>query len=164
MLYSHKINTPIGAMLAISDKEVLYLLEFLDCKKLDNKIGKLKQKLGLEILFGVTEPIKSIEKELSLYFMGKLKQFKAPVKFLGTPFQNNVWQQLMEIPCGKTWSYLDLAKVVNNPKGFRAVALANSKNQMPIIVPCHRVINSNGKLGGYAGGLSRKQWLLRHEE
>src|SRR5262249_15448886 len=81
----------------------------------------------------------------------------------GSPFQNAVWDALLTIPPGETWSYAKLAQVVGRPKAVRAAGTANGCNQLAIVIPCHRVINADGKLGGYAGGLPRKQWLLEHE-
>ena len=86
-----------------------------------------------------------------------------PLDTQGTPFQNGVWQALLSVPFGKTMTYGDIAKQLNNPKAVRAVGAANGKNPISIIVPCHRIIGANSKLTGYAGGLERKSWLLKHE-
>ena len=101
--------------------------------------------------------------ELMEYFAGKRKIFDVPVYQEGTDFQKNVWAELLKIPFGKTVSYNDIAKAIGNQKSIRAVGAANGKNQISIIVPCHRVIGSDGSLTGYAGGLWRKEWLLKHE-
>lgn len=101
--------------------------------------------------------------QLIQYFNGALRQFDLPIHQEGTAFQQDVWNQLMTIPFGKTISYLDLARQLGDPKAIRAAASANGKNQIAIIVPCHRVIGSNRSLVGYAGGLWRKKWLLEHE-
>jgi AraC family transcriptional regulator of adaptative response/methylated-DNA-[protein]-cysteine methyltransferase len=95
-----------------------------------------------------------------LYFQGKLKEFKTPIALNGTPFQKQVWEELLKIPYGQTISYKDLAIAVGNPRGCRAVAQANGANNLAVIIPCHRVINHNGRIGGYGGGLDRKKWLL----
>lgn len=97
------------------------------------------------------------------YFAGKRTTFTLPIAAQGTPFQQRVWQALQTIPYGESWSYQDLANAIDNPKATRAVGLANSKNPISIIVPCHRVIGKNGKLTGYSGGLERKQALLKLE-
>lgn len=97
------------------------------------------------------------------YFAGQRQQFKLPLNPVGTTFQKQVWQALQAIPYGSTTSYLQLAKNLGNPKAIRAVAAANGKNPLWIVVPCHRVIGSNGALVGYAGGLHVKKWLLAHE-
>ena len=101
--------------------------------------------------------------QLDGYFNGRLLKFDLPVKQEGTLFQQNVWSVLTGIPFGKTVSYGDVAKKLNNPQAVRAVGAANGKNKVWIIVPCHRVIGANGSLTGYAGGISRKKWLLEHE-
>ena len=101
--------------------------------------------------------------QLQAYFAGNLQQFSLPLAAGGTAFQQQVWQALTTVPYGKTASYGDIAKAINNPKGVRAVGLANGKNPIGIIVPCHRVIGANGTLTGYAGGVDKKAWLLVHE-
>ncbi|WP_339916129.1 methylated-DNA--[protein]-cysteine S-methyltransferase [Yeosuana marina] len=101
--------------------------------------------------------------QLKEYFEGQRKQFDLKLNPQGTDFQKKVWDKLLEIPCGKTLSYLELSKQLGDVNAIRAVANANGKNPIWIIIPCHRVIGSNGSLTGYAGGLQRKQWLLEHE-
>lgn len=100
---------------------------------------------------------------MAAYFAKELTQFELPLCASGTLFQQQVWQALTTVPYGKTASYGDIAKAINNPKGVRAVGLANGKNPLGIIVPCHRIIGANGTLTGYAGGLDKKAWLLAHE-
>ena len=102
--------------------------------------------------------------QLTEYFAGKRKTFSIPLAPSGTPFQQQVWTQLQNIPYGKTISYAQLAQMVDNPKACRAVGSANGKNPIPIIIPCHRVITSNGGLGGFAYGLDMKKWLLELEQ
>lgn len=101
--------------------------------------------------------------QLQNYFNGKLKTFALPLDWKGTSFQEQVWTALTQIPYGKTNSYLDIARAIGNAKAVRAVGGANGRNPISIIVPCHRVIGANATLTGYAGGISRKQWLLKHE-
>ena len=101
--------------------------------------------------------------QLDEYFSGKRKNFDLPVRQKGTEFQQKVWTELMQIPYGKTISYLQLAQRLGNVKIIRAAASANGRNQLSIVVPCHRVIGSDGSLTGYGGGLPRKKWLLDHE-
>lgn len=101
--------------------------------------------------------------ELIDYLNGERTEFSVPLNASGTDFQRRVWQALMDIPYGMTQSYQDIARAINNPKAVRAVGLANSKNPISIIVPCHRVIGKSGKLTGYASGLEKKAWLLKHE-
>jgi methylated-DNA-[protein]-cysteine S-methyltransferase len=106
---------------------------------------------------------KDVVAQLDAYFAGELSAFELEMNMLGTPFQRNVWTQLCEIPYGETISYGELAQRVGNPNAARAVGLANGRNPIAIIVPCHRVIGANGSLTGYGGGLERKTWLLKHE-
>lgn len=101
--------------------------------------------------------------QLDEYFRGERKVFTVPIELDGTEFRKTVWQQLLQIPYGKTASYKDVANAIHNPKAVRAVGGANHNNPVSIIVPCHRVIGNNGGLTGYGGGLWRKEWLLEHE-
>ena len=105
----------------------------------------------------------SVKEQLDRYFAGEAVQFDVPIPATGTPFQQSVWLALTTIPYGETWSYAQLADAIGNPKAVRAVGLANGKNPVSVIVPCHRVIGKNGKLTGYAGGIERKQRLLAIE-
>lgn len=104
-----------------------------------------------------------VQQELDAYFAGALREFKVPLSLIGTSFQKAVWAAVQHVPYGKTCSYADIARAIGKPKAVRAVANAIGANPIWIIVPCHRVIRSNGGLGGYAGGLERKRWLLAHE-
>lgn len=159
-LYSTTINTSLGEMLAIADEDALWLLEFFDRKKLEQQIASLTNKTGATIEAGDTAILRSINEEIEHYFAGTLEHFKTPCKMIGTPFQETVWRALQTIPYGETWSYAQLASAIGNPAACRAVARANSLNRCAIVIPCHRVINADGKLGGYAGGLERKEALL----
>lgn len=156
------IDTVLGPMIAIADEEVLYLLEFVTRKGLLSELERLCQQ-GFVIVFGMTPPLSLIETELKSYFAGTLTKFNTPYRMLGSVFQQQVWRTLIEIPYGETRSYAEQALSLGKPKAYRAVANANGRNQLAIIIPCHRVIASDGSLGGYAGGLSIKQWLLQHE-
>lgn len=146
------IDTPLGPMVAIADEKALYRLDFVDRRE------------GAPLPQGRTGPILSIERELREYFEGKLREFKTPVELEGTPFQKSVWEALRRIPFGQTRSYSELAAAIGRPTAFRAAAQANGANPLTILVPCHRVINSSGELGGYSAGLKRKGWLLSHEK
>lgn len=163
-LFKTFFETPLGQMLAIADEQVLYLLEFTDCKGLDREIDHLMRNTRANIILGQTAPLISIQHELVDYFKGNLIEFQTPTLFTGTSFQAKVWEYLKQIPFGETRSYSEIAQAIVRPTAFRAVANANGANQLAIIIPCHRVINANGKLGGYAGGLSRKKWLLDLEK
>jgi methylated-DNA-[protein]-cysteine S-methyltransferase len=114
---------------------------------------------GVESCALVEEAIR----QLAAYFAHGRRDFDLPLAMDGTPFQRQVWQGLLTVPYGKTASYMDIANTLGNPKAIRAVGAANGQNPISIIVPCHRIIGSNGKLIGYGGGLWRKEWLLRHE-
>jgi len=108
-------------------------------------------------------PLPEAVRQLEEFFAGKRREFDLPLRLNGTPFQQRVWRALTEIPYGETWSYGELAKRIGNPNASRAVGLANGRNPVSIVVPCHRVIGADGSLTGYGGGLPRKQWLLAHE-
>lgn len=155
------LGSPLGPMLALSNERALVLLEFLERRGLTAELERLSRDASID--FGRSEPIESIERELQEYFAGSLSEFATPIELAGTSFQLGVWEVLLKIPAGSTISYLTLAHRVGNPNGFRAVAQANGANRLAVIVPCHRVINSSGALGGYGAGLARKQWLLEHE-
>ncbi|WP_341357894.1 trifunctional transcriptional activator/DNA repair protein Ada/methylated-DNA--[protein]-cysteine S-methyltransferase [Rossellomorea sp. y25] len=157
------VDTKLGPMIGISDEEALYLLEFVDRRGLEKEVERMREKTKAAIIPGTTEPLRSIEKELNAYFEGALSIFQTPLKITGTPFQENVWRELQRIPCGQTRSYTEIAENICSPAAVRAVARANGCNQLAIIIPCHRVIRTNGDLAGYAGGLTRKKWLIEHE-
>lgn len=164
VLKSSWIDTPLGPMLAIADDQALYLIEFVDRRGLEIEIERLKKRIKLPIVPGKSGPIKQIENELEKYFAGKIQEFQTPLFLLGSLFQKRVWEELKKIPRGETRSYAEIARTIGKPSAFRAVALANGANQFAIVIPCHRVINSNGDLGGYSGGIKRKEWLLKHEK
>lgn len=115
-------------------------------------------------LLQTTELLSMATIQLDEYFQGKRTTFSLPFKLTGTPFQLAVWKKLQNIPYGQTTSYKEIAQKINKPKAYRAVGMANNKNPLPIIIPCHRVIGSNGKLIGYAGGLKLKNYLLELEK
>ena len=108
--------------------------------------------------------IKECLRQLDEYFKGKRKKFSVPLLLDGTDFQKAVWRQLQRIPFGQTASYGDVARAISSPQAFRAVGNANNKNRIPLIIPCHRVIGSDGKLVGFGSGIWRKEWLLDHEK
>ncbi len=164
LLQTSQLDTPFGPMIAIANENALYLLEFIGRRSLARELECLKQQTKSTIVPGRTQPIESIEQELRLYADGALKEFKTPLFLLGSPFQKQVWEELQKIPFGHTCSYSDLAAAIHRPTAFRAVAQANGANQLALIIPCHRVINANGNLGGYGGGIPRKQQLLDHEK
>jgi AraC family transcriptional regulator of adaptative response/methylated-DNA-[protein]-cysteine methyltransferase len=163
-LYIEWIPTPIGKMLAICDEYHLYMLEFIARKNIHNGFQRLSQKYNRHIISGRTSITQRIEDELKLYFKKALKEFTTPLIFTGTKFQKKVWLNLTKIPAGRTCSYSELAAAVGNKKASRAVANSNANNILALVVPCHRVILQSRKIGGYAGGIEKKEWLLCHEK
>ena len=157
------IDTRLGPMVAIADDDGLYVLEFVDRRGLEREVERLRKRVQRPVVPGQAAPLAQIERELSAYFARGLRRFETPVHFVGSEFQRGVWAALTAIPYGETRSYAELATVVGDPRACRAVARANGTNQLALVVPCHRVIQSDGRLGGYGGGLARKQWLIDHE-
>jgi AraC family transcriptional regulator of adaptative response/methylated-DNA-[protein]-cysteine methyltransferase len=157
------LDTPLGAMTAIADEDALYLIEYADRRGLEREIERLRHRLKAGIAPGRTPPIERIEAELAAYFRGELARFETPLARLGSPFQIAVWDALAAIPLGETLSYGALAGRIGKPSAVRAAARANGANPFAIVIPCHRVIEANGGLGGYGGGVARKRWLLDHE-
>jgi O-6-methylguanine DNA methyltransferase len=156
------LNTPLGDMLAVFCEKGLRALMFSDdhAKSLCHWQDKgLHDKLSLQEL----KVLSQLQEELDDYFSGKFNVFSVPLNLSGTAFQLNVWKVLIEIPYGETRSYTWVAEQLGNRKLIRAAASANGKNPVSILVPCHRVIGSDGSLTGYAAGLHRKKWLLEHE-
>ncbi|MBX9924599.1 MAG: methylated-DNA--[protein]-cysteine S-methyltransferase [Rhabdochlamydiaceae bacterium] len=162
ILWKSSIQTPLGEVVAISDEKSLYLLEFVDRNHLQRQIRRVTQ--GREVLDGCSDPVNFIQEELELYFQGKLQTFQTPIVAVGSFFQKKVWEALKNISYGQTWSYGEVARAINNPNGFRAVAQAVGANPFAILIPCHRVVRHNGDLGGYAGGVERKESLLYLEK
>ncbi len=143
------VKTPVGIARIEGDENGISAISILDDE--------------VEITSKVSKNLKKAATELSEYFNGKRQDFTFLMNPKGTEFQKSVWNELLKIPFGKTTSYLDLSKKLGDVKAIRAVASANGKNPLWIVVPCHRVIGSDGSLTGYAGGLWRKKWLLEHE-
>ena len=150
-------------------------MEKLHVSYLETPVGLIKIVAADQYVVSVAYPRKRSDDEdpnevtracmdqLSEYFNGSRKVFDVPVRAKGTEFQVSVWEELMEVPFGTRTTYVELARKLGDPKFTRAVGLANSRNRINIIVPCHRVVGRDGKLTGYAGGLWRKHWLLKHE-
>lgn len=157
------LETPLGGMIAIADDKHLYLLEFTDRRGLEREIENMRKNLNTAILPGSNPVLIKIKEELQEYFSGALKTFQTPVKLNGSEFQQSVLAGLMNIPYGQTRSYKQQAVMLDKCNAVRAVARANGINQLAIVIPCHRVVGSDGKLTGYSGGLARKKWLLDHE-
>ena len=158
------IETPLGSMLAIAVDEGLGLLEYVDRRMLETQLKVFQARWKRPIVPGGHPTLDLIERELKAYFAGELREFTCPIAAPGTPFQEAVWKALMDIPYGQTRSYLQQAQAIGNPEAVRAVGKANGDNRLAIIIPCHRVIKSDGTLCGYGGGLWRKRALLDLEQ
>ncbi len=157
------LDTPLGGMLALANDDGLCLLEFVDRRALENQITTLRRRLNAVIVPGANTHLDTIADELSRYFDGTLSRFTMPLVLPGTPFQEAVWHRLQAIPHGETLSYGAMAADLGRPGAQRAVGRANGLNRVAIVVPCHRVVRSDGTMCGYGGGLWRKKWLLDHE-
>ncbi|HEY2159140.1 MAG TPA: trifunctional transcriptional activator/DNA repair protein Ada/methylated-DNA--[protein]-cysteine S-methyltransferase [Isosphaeraceae bacterium] len=162
-LFARRIETPLGATLALADDEGLRLLEFLDGPDLERKARALGETLGRAVIHADHPLLDAVAEQLDAYFAGRRLTFDVPLAPLGSPWQLAVWERLRAIPPGETRSYVQLAESLGRPTASRAVGHANGRNPIGIVVPCHRVIRADGSLCGYAGGPWRKQWLLDHE-
>ncbi|MGJ4857682.1 methylated-DNA--[protein]-cysteine S-methyltransferase [Labrys sp. La1] len=163
LLKADWIDTPIGAMLAVGDRHALHLIEFFDRKALPGELARLRKAARSAIAFGRSAAIDKIEVELADYFAGCSPVFATPLALHGLDFTRQVWQGLRQIPAGICLSYAALAGRLERPSAFRAVARANGANPFAIVVPCHRLVGSDGALTGYGGGIWRKRWLIEHE-
>lgn len=149
-MYKAYYQSPIGVFRITSDEDGILDISF-------------EEEFQKEVCSELPAVLEAALKQLDEYFQGKRKTFDLKLKLNGTEFQQRVWKQLMEVPYGETANYGQIAKAVGNEKASRAVGGANNKNRIPIVIPCHRIIGSNGSMVGYAGGLWRKEWLLQHE-
>ena len=156
-LHYSRMQSPIGPLVIGVSEKGLAIIEF---DRGDFPKGRLAQSVEWVESAEATE---AAVRELSEYFEGKRRDFTVPLDLIGTEFQKKCWHALLAIPYGQTRSYAQIAKAVGCPKGFRAVGMANHDNPVPIIVPCHRVLASDGTLGGYGGGLDVKRQLLELE-
>ena len=157
------IETPLGALLAGSSADGIILLEFPEPDRLNPRLAAIRRQFGCTINEGTTGYLDLLRSELTSYFSGTLTMFTVPVVARGTPFQQRVWSELRRIPYGETRSYEDVAGAIGALSASRAVGHANGMNPVAIVIPCHRVINKNGGLGGYGGQIWRKTALLRLE-
>jgi len=164
-LFSDRVDSPIGKLLIVADDDG-------NLRAIDWAESEARTRAFLQLHYGEngfvlksTRNPSGLSEVLRSYFAGELRAIDTiPVKPAGTPFQQEVWLALRQIPCGTTISYAELAIQIGRPKAVRAVGLANGSNPIPIVVPCHRVIGSDGSLTGYGGGMERKRWLLEHEK
>ncbi len=166
LFYTHIDDSPVGPLLLAGDSDALHVLAFGVPPAGGRQRLQVSRPRDIDAdwMPDTKGVLKDVRKELDQYFAGKLRRFTTTLAFNGTPFQNQVWKELTRIPYGETISYLDLANRIDNPKAVRAVGMANGANPIAIIVPCHRVIGSNGSLTGFGGGLPTKRALLELEK
>jgi AraC family transcriptional regulator of adaptative response/methylated-DNA-[protein]-cysteine methyltransferase len=164
MIKTIRIETPLGDMVAGATDDGICLLEFIDRRMLPTEYKDLTRLLKTTMGDGDNIHLESLRNQLKEYFTGDRREFIIPMVTPGTDFQREVWKELMEIPYGTTRSYQEQANALRRSDSVRAVANANGMNRISIIIPCHRVIGSDGRLTGYGGGLKRKRWLLDHEK
>ena len=161
-IYYDEVSTPLGNMQVGITEIGIAMFEF----PIEERIAAHKKRFSKsfnETSIPSNDFLNSLKIQIGEYFDGNRVSFDISLDLIGTDFQHEVWDALAKVPFGKTINYLDLAKSIDNPDAVRAVAAANGQNRLPILVPCHRVIASNGKLTGYSGGISRKETLLSLE-
>jgi AraC family transcriptional regulator, regulatory protein of adaptative response / methylated-DNA-[protein]-cysteine methyltransferase len=163
VLISELIDTPLGPMTAIANDRGLLLCEFGDRRALPGQLERVRKLFGAEPTPGRHQFLDQTREELGEYFDGKRRVFTIPLVIAGTPFQEQVWHELLKVPFGQTTVYSQLGERIGRSGAARAVGRANGDNRIAIIVPCHRVLGADGSLTGYGGGEDRKQWLLDHE-
>jgi AraC family transcriptional regulator of adaptative response/methylated-DNA-[protein]-cysteine methyltransferase len=163
-IWINRIATPLGSMIMGVHDSGLCLLEFAERRMLDTQLKRLRQRMGRVFLPGEHPLMKQVQKELDAYFDGSLRQFSVPLQAPGTAFQESVWEALAKIPYGDMRSYAEIASRIDHPDAVRAVGRANGDNRIAIVIPCHRVVGSDGELTGYGGGLWRKEYLLAMEQ
>lgn len=157
------IDTPLGTVCAVADEQAILFLNFYEDN--DLYLHKIQKQLPTTLIAMKNVILDFLEDELKLYFQGSLRQFMTPVSLsFGTTFQKNTWRVVQGIEYGKKLSYQQVACVMQHDRAVRSVGQANGANNILILIPCHRVIQSNGLLGGYAAGVERKEWLLNHEK
>ncbi|MFI5253543.1 MAG: bifunctional transcriptional activator/DNA repair enzyme AdaA [Bacteroidota bacterium] len=162
-LMARWFETPLGPMIGMADRSGLYLFEFIDRRGLENEILFIRKRTGMAIVPGNNAVLDKLGSELKDYFSGKCFRFTIPLKETGSDFERSVWKILKSIPPGKTTSYSAIAKQIGKPAASRAVGHANGRNCIAILIPCHRVINADGSISNYGGGVWRKRWLISHE-
>ena len=162
-------DSPIGSIAIHATNTAVSRVEFAgeQVEAIEEQSGeRSRSRASSSLQPGAHSLLAEVQRQLDAYFAGGLRSFDLPLALDGTPFQRQVWQQLLSVGYGQTASYQDIADAIDSPKAVRAVGAANGRNPAAIIVPCHRIIGSGGRpprLTGYGGGLWRKQWLLRHE-
>jgi AraC family transcriptional regulator of adaptative response/methylated-DNA-[protein]-cysteine methyltransferase len=154
-----RLESPLGPLNVAATDEGICQIEFAGPHS-DDQTAMLERLFVCAVVPGRHRYLDQLRDELADYFAGRLRSFRVPLVYPGTPFQEMVWRQLLAIPYGATCSYEDIAEAVGAPSACRAVGAANGRNRIVLVIPCHRVVNKGGKLGGYGGGLWRKQFLL----
>ncbi|MDL2213084.1 methylated-DNA--[protein]-cysteine S-methyltransferase [Bacteroides sp. OttesenSCG-928-N06] len=158
------IDTDLGPMVAIATDRGICMFEFADYKLIDLELRQLREQFKVPFVQADNPHFETLRKQLNEYFKGERKEFDIPLDLVGTEFQKAVWLSLLQIPYGCTTTYGKQAELIGKPSSVRAVANANGKNKISIILPCHRVIGSDGSLTGYGGGIERKKKLLDFEK
>jgi methylated-DNA-[protein]-cysteine S-methyltransferase len=163
MAWYDVLDSPLGPIFAGGSAEGIHRLDFLDAERdVDVFVGRLERETG-ETVERDSGAASEAARQLREYFAGARVAFELPLAAQGTPFQQRVWQALRAIPPGETRSYGAIADAIGRPGASRAVGAANGRNPIAVVVPCHRVIGSDGSMTGYASGVERKRWLLEHE-
>ncbi|WP_283390918.1 methylated-DNA--[protein]-cysteine S-methyltransferase [Millionella massiliensis] len=158
------VETPLGNMQALVLEKGVVMCDFVDRSEIAREMsGLMRMFPGCRVVDGEHPCLEQLRVQFAEYFGGKRTEFRIPLHLVGTPFQVRVWQALLQIPYGTTITYAQQARMIGNPAAVRAVASANGRNRLPILVPCHRVIGADGSLTGYSGGIERKAELLRLE-
>jgi AraC family transcriptional regulator of adaptative response/methylated-DNA-[protein]-cysteine methyltransferase len=157
------LESPLGPLVAAATHDALVLLEFTERRMLDSQFRALRRHYRMPIVPGENAVLRALRQQLPEYFQGRRRMFEVPLRIPGSPFQRRVWEALRRIPYGRSISYAALAARIGSPGAQRAVGQSNGLNRIAILVPCHRVVASDGSLGGYGGGLWRKQALLELE-
>jgi AraC family transcriptional regulator of adaptative response/methylated-DNA-[protein]-cysteine methyltransferase len=163
MIRYQDLESPIGPMIGGATDKGIWFLEWHDRAGVETILKRVQKRYKTEVSPGGNKHLVSLVDELAQYFSGGLKKFRTPIDVTGTPFEQEVWGQLLRIKYGQTCSYGELAFALNRPGAARAVGRANGANYLSIVIPCHRVIEANGNLRGYGGKVWRKKYLLELE-
>jgi len=154
------LRSPLGTLVAGATAEGVCLLEFTDRGMLEAEFAAVRRVFNVPLVPGSNDHLARLQVELAGYFGGSVRSFTVPLVYPGSPFQRRVWEELLAVPYGERRTYEQIALAVGKPRAARAVGRANGLNRIAILIPCHRLVNKNGKLAGYGGGLWRKQFLL----
>ena len=154
------LRSPLGPLVAGATADGICLLEFTDRRMLEAEFAAVRKLFDAPVVPGSNTHLESLEVELASYFARSLRAFSVPLVYPGTAFQRRVWKQVLAIPYGETRSYQQISVAIGQPGAVRAVGRANGLNRIAILMPCHRLVTKDGTLGGYGGGLRRKQYLL----